>query len=530
MAEAEARAPSANVMAPPSPPPLDPADTLARAPYILACQNDSYQRELHATVLACHEISAWLAAYAPAAAAAAAATAKKSKKNKRKQKKGASKAESKNGGAPAAAAAAPTPRYGVLLSDTVLFPTGGGQPHDLGTLTAAAAAPAPVLDVVRLPSDMRLVLHYVPDPIPAGTAVTVALDGARRVDHMQQHSAQHPLTAVALPAWPTTTWNLSPNTPGASPCYLDLDVSPAAVGPAALADLEARVNARVRDNLAMTPRVYSPEEFAAGAAGAGVRSGSKGIKSGGGPVRTVTIEGVEQNTCCGTHVRGTAHLQTIKLLSAEKSPADKAHTRVWFLAGDRVLGLAGRLHRTSGQLTKLLTTGPAEHASRVAEVVAAHKELSRAQKGLLRTLAKAAAEGCVREAAAAGGGVGAASSIPLVVCHHLEEGTADYMKCFLREAGEATKSLSAAAGAAAVVVTIVVSTGGGKGKAGACMMEGEVAHVERLGPAVIESLGGRDKARGGGRGRKFQLKVEAGALTEKAVARMHALARELALA
>lgn len=54
-----------------------------------------------------------------------------------------------------------------------------------------------------------------------------------------------------------------------------------------------------------------------------------------GPVRVVTIENVDANMCCGTHVRNLSDLQAIKLLHTEKGKANK--TLLYFVAGQRVL-------------------------------------------------------------------------------------------------------------------------------------------------------------------------------------------------
>lgn len=54
-----------------------------------------------------------------------------------------------------------------------------------------------------------------------------------------------------------------------------------------------------------------------------------------GPVRVVTIEEVDSNMCCGTHVNNLADLQAIKLLYTEKGKANK--TLLYFVAGKRVL-------------------------------------------------------------------------------------------------------------------------------------------------------------------------------------------------
>ena len=76
----------------------------------------------------------------------------------------------------------------VILADTVLYPEGGGQPDDHGTLDGQ-----PVLGLRKTD---RGVAHRL-TARPAGESVEVVLDWARRLDHMQQHTAQHLISAIA---------------------------------------------------------------------------------------------------------------------------------------------------------------------------------------------------------------------------------------------------------------------------------------------------------------------------------------------
>ena len=474
---------------------------LEKIPYIIACQKNSYLRTLKATTIACQEITKWL----PSPSQSEEKTASKKKKKKKKSKSSSSSTTSST----------PIPKYGILMSDTILFPTGGGQPNDLGTISyqneTGITINENVLDVVRLKEDQRLVLHYVANEIPINTEVVVHVDWSRRFDHMQQHSAQHLITAVALETtgWPTTSWNLSTRV-GATPCYLDLGVPLKQVTPEILSDLEAKVNEKVRNSLSMTPTIYSPEEFLALQ---DVRSGSKGIKSGKGPVRTVTIEGIESNTCCGTHVLHTGHLQTIKLLNVEKGP-DKTSARVWFVAGDRVADHLGSLYNTSVKLTKLLTCGASEHYDRANEIVMGSKETVRQTKNLLRTMAQLMAQ--VR--------LYPTYIQDHTIVQHVEEGTADFMKQFLRMANENTSKDGEDAASGTAAATVLVSTGGGNGAGGACMMTGSAAVIDELGPALAKLFDGG--ARGGGKNGKYQMKINPGVLNAKIILEMSQLAKE----
>jgi Ser-tRNA(Ala) deacylase AlaX len=53
-----------------------------------------------------------------------------------------------------------------------------------------------VVDLQKAAGEIR---HVLAGPAPSGT-VAVELDWTRRFDHMQQHTAQHLLTAVAFAA------------------------------------------------------------------------------------------------------------------------------------------------------------------------------------------------------------------------------------------------------------------------------------------------------------------------------------------
>jgi len=219
-----------------------------------------------------------------------------------------------------------------VLADTVCFPEGGGQPADHGWLADAA-----VVDVQWAAGEIR---HYLTAPVAAGTA-TLRLDWQRRFDHMQQHTGQHLLTAIAQDrhGWPTTAFHL-----GAEVCDVELDVN--ALDGARLAALEEAVNAEIRAALPVAPRRVSEQEYATLA----VRT--RGLPAGhSGDVRLVEISGIDCNTCGGTHVRCTAEIGCLKLLGTEPM---RGGTRVFFAAGGRVLRRLAAHEERSSALRALL--------------------------------------------------------------------------------------------------------------------------------------------------------------------------------
>lgn len=201
-----------------------------------------------------------------------------------------------------------------ILADTVLYPEGGGQPADRGRVGGVT-----VTDVRK--SD-GVILHILEQPLEIGE-VTVELDWARRFDHMQQHTAQHLLTAVAADrfGWPTTAFHLGEH-------VSDVELAVPAISEEQLRSLENAVAAEVRAARPVTARRVSMDEYER----TDVRS--RGLPAGHtGDVRLVEIEGVDLNTCGGTHCSSTAELEAIKLLGTESL---RGGTRVFYLAGERL--------------------------------------------------------------------------------------------------------------------------------------------------------------------------------------------------
>lgn len=79
---------------------------------------------------------------------------------------------------------------GVYLDRTAFYPGGGGQPHDVGTLTLDGAV-YPVVKVAK--GNLHILDGALP---PVGAAVTGALDWTLRYQLMRTHTAMHILSAV----------------------------------------------------------------------------------------------------------------------------------------------------------------------------------------------------------------------------------------------------------------------------------------------------------------------------------------------
>ncbi len=202
----------------------------------------------------------------------------------------------------------------VILEDTVCYPEGGGQPCDQGTLNGVA-----VLEVQKREGAIR---HYLASPLGEGPA-SLTLDWARRFDHMQQHTGQHLLTAVAQDQfkWATTAFHL-----GEAVC--DIELTAPSISLREMEQLEEAVASEIRAHRDISARLVSPEAYKLEAAR------SRGLPDGhSGDVRLVQIAGVDLNTCGGTHLRHTGEIEALKLLGTE---AIRGGTRLFYVAGGRV--------------------------------------------------------------------------------------------------------------------------------------------------------------------------------------------------
>ena len=370
-------------------------------------------------------------------------------------------------------------KYNILLSETVFFPTGGGQPADKGTISGHA-----VLDVFRA-SD-GLVYHQVNTPLEVGSVVTAKLDWERRFDFMQQHSSQHLISAVTIQlfGFRTLSWGLSETNPDTS-IELGLDASCAdASMTGKLSSIETKVNEYIRNGNRVVATEYPIKEALALD---GLRLSSNALPDGLTHLRVVDMEGVEITPCCGTHVSQLGQLQMIKFTGVEKT---KKGCLVYFRAGNRVLANISTALSREAALSKELCCGGEQHVNRVVKLKQDAKEYARKVKALEDEVALMLVQTLkLQEAQTDDAGA--------KVC--LMHRTDDTLKFLGRLASEFYK-LSTPDGSN----TCLLLSCGDEHGAGNFLLAGPVEKVKMLGPKVAAVLGGR----GGGRNGRFQGRVK----------------------
>lgn len=256
-----------------------------------------------------------------------------------------------------------------VLTDTVFYPEGGGQPYDRGTVNDVE-----IIDVQKV--DGRI-YHFLEAPLATGPVV-LELDWRRRFDHMQQHTAQHLLTAVAADrfGWQTTAFHL-----GERVSDIELDVQ--SLEKSELRSLEAAVAVEVRAARRVAARRVSPDAYEQ------MEVRSRGLPTGhSGDVRLVEIEGIDLNTCGGTHCGSTAEIEAIALLDTESV---RGGTRVFYVAGERLRSRIGAEVSRTAELRTLLGVSDDEVVdaveARVGQLKDNVRSIRRMEEELASTLA-----------------------------------------------------------------------------------------------------------------------------------------------
>jgi alanyl-tRNA synthetase len=249
-------------------------------------------------------------------------------------------------------------RSAVVLDRTAFYPTSGGQPFDTGRL-----GDANVIEVVD--ADAGSILHVVDRELAKGP-VHGSIDWSRRLEHMQQHTGQHVLSAAfdRLSNARTESFHL-----GSASSTIDLN---RALSAAEIEQVENEANRVVWDDRPVTIRFADAAE----AAQLPLRKDSARE----GTLRLIEVADFDISACGGTHVARTGAIGMIAVASTERF---RGGTRVEFLCGVRALRGYRALRDVVSGSVRLVSVLPAELPAGIerlqAESKAAKKQLKELQ-------------------------------------------------------------------------------------------------------------------------------------------------------
>lgn len=243
----------------------------------------------------------------------------------------------------------------VRLDRTAFYPTGGGQPNDTGTLGEAR-----VIDCIDAEADG--VLHIIQGPAPqVGETIHGKIDRLRRLDHMQQHTGQHLLSAAFVKLFdaPTRSFRVLEHE-----CEIDValdDPSDEKIEQAV--DLANQIIWEARP--IQIRQVQSEEAAALPLRKESAREGE---------LRLIQIEDFDLTPCGGTHARSTGEVGLIAVRSWERA---KGLARIQFMAGVRVVADYRKANRTAVEVAALFSAGREDSPALISKLVEENKQLAR---------------------------------------------------------------------------------------------------------------------------------------------------------
>ncbi|MBV9041010.1 MAG: alanyl-tRNA editing protein [Acidimicrobiia bacterium] len=207
----------------------------------------------------------------------------------------------------------------VVLDQTAFYPTGGGQPHDTGTLGGRA--------VVDVRKEGESVWHTLEGDLPAvGEQVEGEVDWERRHALMRTHTALHVLCGVIWNEWgkAVTGGNMDPLS---ARMDFEFDPLPEGFGPRVEELVNAELAADRKIEVSFLPRdtAVADEDL--------IRTKVNMIPDSVREIRVVDIVGLDKQADGGTHVASTSEVGRIRVIKTESKGKGNKRIRLEVVDG-----------------------------------------------------------------------------------------------------------------------------------------------------------------------------------------------------
>lgn len=196
----------------------------------------------------------------------------------------------------------------LILDQTVFYPTGGGQEHDIGTLTQGGKT----FKVHRVKRERGQVVHYVSnaDELVRGP-VSIRIDWERRYGLMKHHTLLHVLGAVVHDKYGALCTGNQIYPDRARIDFNQLhDLTPEQ-----LRDISQETNRIIDKDHSITYRTV-PRKEAENIPGM-IKTAVSLLPPSITQVRLVSIESVDEQACGGTHLKGTSEIGGMEIVSVK---------------------------------------------------------------------------------------------------------------------------------------------------------------------------------------------------------------------
>ncbi len=222
--------------------------------------------------------------------------------------------------------------FAVVLDRTVLFPEGGGQLSDTGTINGAL--------VKHVRETKEKIIHECGAEFPVGSKVTVQVNWTDRLDHMQQHCGEHILSYAFFKLFGANNVGFHMNERLVT---IDLDKEVTLEEAFQAEDL---ANRHIWEDRPVTVSYLPHTELEH----MPMRKKNEKLT---GILRVVAVRDGDVCTCCGTHPASTGAVGLVKITKIEKH---KGGTRVEFLCGRWALEDARKKMRYVQEAANMLST------------------------------------------------------------------------------------------------------------------------------------------------------------------------------
>ena len=209
----------------------------------------------------------------------------------------------------------------VWLSKTVFYPTGGGQPHDIGTLETGDQT-YQVVDVKKDGHDVQHILQEEPSGLSVGQQVHGKIDWETRYKYQRTHTAMHILCGIIFQEFDSTV------TGGQiKPLEGRMDFDIEKFTPDKVKFIEEKCNAAIEHDYPIRvdflPRDEADKDPDL------IRTKISLIPKEVSIVRTIDIVGLDKQADGGTHVKSTKEVGKMTIKKVDNK--GKGRKRLYFL-------------------------------------------------------------------------------------------------------------------------------------------------------------------------------------------------------
>lgn len=281
----------------------------------------------------------------------------------------------------------------LALDRSAFYPTSGGQPHDTGQLIATSRGGAELAaEIVGVEEDDDgQVWHHTAKPLQPGTAVRGRVNAARRLDHIQQHSGQHLLSAafIQICGAETVSFHLGER-------VSTIDLATSDVPETTIREAEGLANRIIAEDRPVTVSVATRKQAEDWLAAGELRK----LPPREGALRIIEIADFDRNACGGTHVCATGQIGGLHVRGTEKV---RQGVRVEFVCGLRAAQTAREDFDALSDASRRLAVGREEVPEAIARMQQQAKAAAKRNESLITELIEHRAAELARELASHAG-------------------------------------------------------------------------------------------------------------------------------